>query len=595
MSNLKDTGRRDFIKLATGTALSGAWAPGAQASPATSQVQHATKVEVGAPRALSRYIQLGEPVELLGRRMTFMSYQFILPAKCTWRAGTTRPAGVMGTAGLWDAQRSVADAATGIRVAARPAHRSDRPYELAPRKSWEANGVSLCDLAIDRDMEIHWAGNILFDSDDGYFKAWGTCSSQGTEYRCYLQSKDFVNWERPELGVLAFDGSRANNLIQVKKDNLFGCVFKDPSTREERWKWMLEGEANEAQLDWYRKNRPEDVNPNALRFGVHREVPPGYLILAVRGGTSPDGFRWTTLPEPLVIEHSDTLHTAYYDEKLRRYVAYFRQYAMPRYSSRAPASRYSFQNWKMGRRSIGRAETDDFRKFPLSKLVLEPGPEIVGPSDGLYTNCHTFVPGTKDQHVFFPTVWHQAYDNCSVAAVVSMDGEMMHWLPGNPVLNTASFGAWDGGCLFALPELMELPDGDWVLPYIGFDVPHKYPRHGAFKYGLGLARWPKGRLAGVEAAGQGQFTTYACVPPGRRIRINALTTRGGGVRVELANLHGKVVPGRSFAECHPIVGDQPRALVTWEQGEDIGVPDGTPIRLRFEMQEASVFFVDFGA
>lgn len=63
--------------------------------------------------------------------------------------------------------------------------------------------------------------------------------------------------------------------------------------------------------------------------------------------------------------------------------------------------------------------------------------------------------------------------------------------------------------------------------------------------------------------------------------------------VEITDGGRKAVPGRSFEDCRPIIGDQYKTLVTWKSGEDIGVPEGSPICLRFKLDQAKIFFLDF--
>lgn len=524
-------------------------------------------VEVGRPGCLMPYREIGEPFELAAKRLVFTTYEFIRPARFGWYDDQGNDVSVKGTAGLWDAHFKLFDVPVGIRIVAQPAERLSQPYTVRPVKPWEQDGIEL--------------ENLVFDEDDGYYKSWGTCRSKGMSYSCFFRSKDFEIWERPELGVVDFEGSRKNNLIET--DGPLGNIFKDPSSAEENWKWIAEGRTTPREFDEYRAKRPRDWDPKADR---------GDFIVAVRGGVSADGFRWKTIPEPLVIEHSDTIVTAYFDKRLGKYVGYFRRWTMPPYPSRTPGEARKL-NWTAGRRSIGRAETEDFRRFPLSELIMEPGPDILGPSDTLYTNGHTLVPGAPDQHLFFPTVYHQLRDNTSVAVASSVDGKILHWLPGNPILTTASFGEWDGGAIFARGHLMELPDGRWVLPYLGSNVPHKYPRKGAIKLGLGFATWRKGRLIALEAAERGQFTTFAFMPPGRRMRINTLTARGGNVLVEVTDFARKVLPGRSFNDCTPVIGDHYRTPVSWKGSEDLGVLENTPICFRFKLDQAKLFFVDF--
>ena len=80
--------------------------------------------------------------------------------------------------------------------------------------------------------------------------------------------------------------------------------------------------------------------------------------------------------------------------------------------------------------------------------------------------------------------------------------------------------------------------------------------------------WPKGRLTAIEADGLGEHATIAFVCPGRRLLANALTARGGRLLVEAADLGGSAVPGRSFAECDPVI-------------------------LRFRLDRAKLYWIDF--
>jgi hypothetical protein len=244
----------------------------------------------------------------------------------------------------------------------------------------------------------------------------------------------------------------------------------------------------------------------------------------------------------------------------------------------------------IGRRAIGRAESADFRKFPLSKVVLEPGPERL-PDDVYYTNCKTTIPGT-DQPVLFPAIWHTSNDSTSIEVATSDDGLNWHFLFGNPVLDTASYGEWDGGCLFAQPNLLELANGDFALPYTGYNFPHKYPR-GQWRFSTGYAIWPKGRIIALEAAQRGEFATAIILAPGTKLRLNAETKRGGSILVEVADAQGVPISGRSFDNAIATVGDQPSALVKWKANETTGIEKGKPLMLRFRLDQAKLFALMF--
>ena len=309
----------------------------------------------------------------------------------------------------------------------------------------------------------------------------------------------------------------------------------------------------------------------------------------MKGAASADGLHWTMFPDPMVVEVTDTQLTAYYDERLRKYVAYTRTWPAGVRSSHVRGS--ARRTWGVSRRSIGRSETSNYREFPLHETMLEPGLDLP-PTDTLYTNGKTTMPGASDQHLLFPTIWHTASDSTSITLASSHDGKIWQFVPGAPVFTTGPFGAFDGGTIFAHPNLLELPDGSFALPYTGHNVPHKYPRP-LWKYAPGYAIWPKGRLIALEADGRGEFATVQIVPPGRRLRINALTRRGGSILVEVAGPDGKPLPGRSFAEAHRVIGDQHWTPLAWSGQEDLGYPEDSSVLLRFRMEQAQIYGLEF--
>jgi hypothetical protein len=253
-----------------------------------------------------------------------------------------------------------------------------------------------------------------------------------------------------------------------------------------------------------------------------------------------------------------------------------------------------------GRRSIGYTESDRFADFPLSQVALVPRSDMK-PSEMLYTNCYTTIPGAPGQHLLFPTVWDTTTDTTHLEMAASHDARVWNWVPGGSdgsLMETQNFGEFDGGCIFWAPSLTELPNGDFALPYTGFAYPHKYPRKN-WRYDWGYAIWPKGRIVALAADELGEFTTVGLMPPGRKLRINALTARAGSIRVAVTTRDGNALPGRTFEESVPIVGDQHRALVQWKgepqatDGSDLAYEQAQPICLRFKMDRAQIFALEF--
>lgn len=504
----------------------------------------------------------GEPYALAGKRLVFTNWHYVRPASFSWMDARGNNVTVGGSEGPWGATMKRYNEPRGIRIVAQPAERigplleADRP--------WENAGVSIHTM-------IH---------DGGLYRGWGTTRKGTQSFFCYFESEDGLNWKRPDLGLVEFDGHRRNNIIGEGG----GTVFIDPAgPPAERYKYVTQDSISKEQYDAYVKRWPSDWETRAYR----RDVGTAFAVI---GAVSPDGLHWTRLPEPLSVEHSDTQLVGCYDPRRRKYVLYTRTWMV---GEKAPTTQpVDHESWiAVGRRSIGRSESDDFRHFPLSRIILTPGADRP-PSDVYYTNCRTTLPGAPDHAVMFPAIWHMADDTTSIELASSGDGEAWNFVPGGALLQTPPFGQWDGGCIFAHPNLLELADGRWVLPYTGYLFPHKYPR-GQWKYAPGLAVWPRGRLVGLEAADQGEFATVAILPPGRKLRLNVRTHRAGGVLVEVAGMNGPALPGRSFDEAAAIVGDHPAAAVTWKGQDDLGHSDGTPIMLRFRMDRATIFSLEF--
>jgi len=510
---------------------------------------------------------MAEPYELAGKRLVFTNWHYVRTyLYWQYEKPGTGAVNKSESLGPWEVNLRISDCPEGIRLVAQPAERLGPLLE--PERMWEQRGIDI----------------ITVIKEGGVYRGWGLSRSESNQkYDCYFESANGLDWTRPDVGLVDCEGSKKNNMLDVPgaDDTVKVSVFEDPAgSDEERYKLVSKFRIRRDALDAYLRRWPDDWEPAAIRE---------YGGIVIKGAVSPDGFSWTVLEEPLVVEVSDTQITAYYDQALGKYVMYTRTRAGGPRSHLASDDDPSQLGYN--RRAIGRSESADFRHFPVSETIIEPGPEM-SPSDVLYTNCRTTVPGAPDHHLMFPAIYHLSDDTTTVAMASSRDGIHWHFVPGSPALETKPFGEWDGGCVFAHPNLLELPNGDFALPYTGFNVPHTYPR-GQWRHLPGYAVWPKGRLVALEAPERGEFTTVGLMPPGRKLRINALTQRAGSILVEVAGLDGKAIPGRAFGDAIPIIGDQHWTPVAWKEHDDLGNDEGRAIILRFRMDKARIYGLEF--
>ena len=483
----------------------------------------------------TRRVVYGAPYELAGKRIVFTNWYYIQPGDLDWRDAGGKSVYVSGDKGLFDAEHVGINAPHGIRIAA------EKPQVIGPFNR--------------PHRMIIQQGKIYAGWTDSH----------------YFESTDAMKWE--QKAPLKFDDSIKDGLYEI---------FIDPvAVPAERFKAVFVGTITRARFDEFRVRRPEAWEPRATFFLGEKDE-----VSCLFGAVSPDGIQWKGLPDPLVAEYCDTWNTAYFDTVLREYVIYTRYWSIgPRSDRLPPDIRGSWTGF--GRRAIGRAASRDFRQFTPSEMVLEPTLDML-PSEQLYTNCRTSIPGAPDHHLMFPTIWNGSVDDSTrVALASSHDGKLWHWVPGGDLLRPGPFGRWDGGCVWGTPELVELPNGDWALPYLTHNLPHKYPR-GQMVGSTGYAVWPKGRLVAVAADDRGEFTMIPVVAPGKTLKINALTQRTGWVKIEVAG-----AKGRSLAECVPIIGDQYWARVKWKGGDDLGVGEGKDVMLRLELKQARVYGLEF--
>ncbi|MBN1435953.1 MAG: hypothetical protein JW936_02665 [Sedimentisphaerales bacterium] len=515
----------------------------------------------------------GDPYELAGKRLAFVNWSYVRPTGFGWFDQAGKNVMVVGDQKLGEAEFRRFEPAYGVEIVVREAHTTE-PL-IQPQHSYEAGGIQIGTILKDGGIYRMWAN-----------AGWGDLHKRGTHKGyCYYESEDGYEWKRPNLALVEYEGSKDNNLLAFGGG---GAVFVDPSAEpSQRYKIVYTAEdITDDELERYVAAGGE-VDPMAKRSDVDIRV-------GVRAAVSADGFQWQRLDRPVLVAHVDTELVGHYDSHRRKYVGYFRDWAELRQAEPYASSDEKADRCRWlasGRRAIGRSESEDFSLWPMQRIVLDTSPQM-SPSEVLYTNSWTTIPGAADCELMFPAIWDTSTDTTSIGIASSSDGVMWNWLTNKRVLHTGPSGRWDGGCVFGGVNLLELPNGDFVLPITGYSVPHKYPRVHAERR-PGYAVWSQGRLVGIEAAQEGGFSTKYIIAPGGKMTINAASSQAGKVLVEVVGLDGKVVPGRSFEDCVPIIGDCHGQEVRWKGHDDIGVNKGQAVMLRFKLDRACVYFVDF--
>lgn len=501
-----------------------------------------------------------------------LDWFYVSPGYVTFRSGTAEQ---------WDSPR-------GIEIDVQQAEKSE-PI-LVPDRPWEGGGVASVNGIFQRN-----------DRYEMYYSTDGSC-------HCLAVSDDGETWTKPDLGVVEFDGSRRNNIV-ARGPGLTGYVFEDPSAPpEERFKLTtMRGGVYESELD--ADGSPIALGPTAFRdFELREELREdhtgkwGQMKGFLAGAVSPDGLRWTAIEKPLLAEFVDGDNITHYDSETGKYVAYLRFHTG-------------------GRRTVGRSETADFRRFNPEKVVLQPDPQDP-PDTSFYGHAYTPYPGRDDLHLMFVSVYHHNADNIDLQLAVSHDGD--YWFRPDrhrPIVPNGPAGTDDSGQIHAGPGFGLLPDGRWGLAYAGNGRLHNndtdwYPPGPGERAPrtVRYAVWQQDRLAGIRARDQGHFTLRQererppenCpdaieAPPRdtfpplsnpnetpRQLKLNYRTEIGGWIKVELIPVVGTMtypqipaIDGYSFDDCDTLTGDHLDRVVTWGERSNVaGLSDTLAVRVK---------------
>lgn len=448
------------------------------------------------------------------------------------------------------------DVPYGLKIVPEPAERS-KPW-LVPDRPWEKM-LAWTTVLHEEGRYRCWTQTILNGHEMKLTIESGRAMEVSGNATSYAESTDGWNWTKPSLKLYSWGGSFENNL--VSPDGNSASVFRDDhGPAEERYK-MTHFDA-----------LPPETGASKPQYGLY-------------GLTSPDGLRWKRNPKPIVRYFSDTENVIAWDSLLGKYVGYFRHH--------------------VAGRTIARAETDDFWNWPALQPLFYPGP-MDSPADDYYTNGYTVYPDDPSLRLLFASIYHHDSDGSDVRLAVSREGRSYQWLSYEPIIRVGETGAWDCAQIYPGPNLLHLPDGRLALPIRGHDTSHNehwfqtfyksYPRGS----GIGWAIWKDGRLAGIEAAHMGEFTSKPAQFEGSRIQINARTARSGSIEVELREQNtagssrrdaapGQAIPGFAFADSIPFRGDEVWSDCRWKDKVDLVALRGKSIEMAVRLNSAKLF------
>ena len=482
------------------------------------------------------------------RKHVFCDWDLIEPGTGLARYGPARGEPKPETPQIYPAR----DMAYGLRISVHHP-RLDREPVVAPDQPCE--GLFLCfatlfeDDGIYRMYSMNFGHGLSLEGD-------GSHRILAEYMLAYAESADLVRWQKPSVGTVKCHGSTDNNLVYAGHAS---PAFKDPGAPpEERYK--------------------------LLTMGVDRQERASMF-----GAVSADGVHFTTLPDPVLTGHGSDTHTVVrFDPEKGRYVGYFR--------GKTHLSR--------GLRTIARAETERFDRWPKPEIIVTPDVND-GPDTDIYTNSYIPWPDA-DAHLMFPAFYQRRLDDTEIHLLTSRDG--VHWERPirEPVVPAADPVRGFAHSVYAGSDLISLRPGECSLPIAVRPCTHnqyEFPGESAalpHRGYVALASWRQDGFTSLETETEGFCATVPFTFSGGRLRVNLWARFGGGLRVELVDASTETrtsgataVPGRTFDECDPVSGDVLDHTVTWNGESDLSAWADKPIRLRFRLRRARLHAVRF--
>ena len=450
-----------------------------------------------------------------------------------------------------------------------------REVAIIHNAPWEGNASGYHTVLQDGDVyRMYYRGHRYIVQEDKKF------AQAQHEVICYAESMDGIRWMKPSLGLVAFKGSKDNNII-----------------------WEGAGSHNFTPFI--------DTNPACLpeeRFKALGGIGNGLYTFA-----SADGIHWKQRSEdPVITEGAfDSQNVGFWDETRGRYAAYFRTF------TQIGEKRY---------RSIAMTTSPDLVTWSEVIALTYPG----SPNEQLYTNG--ILPYHRAPHILlgFPTryVDRPLTDHVRTVDPVGLHGLLFKSIQrGGTDLTDGVFmtsrdglafrrwneaflrpgrqekGNWLYGNMYQNWGLVETPwdaTGVGAISLEGTEAPKElsiYVSEGAWLDTENRMRRYTLRIDGFASMHAtrdgGEFVTKPIVFSGSTLTMNYSTSAAGSVRVELQDADGTPIEGYALDDCPEMYGDTIEQTVAWTSGADVSGIAGQPVRVRFTLNDADLYALRF--
>lgn len=442
----------------------------------------------------------------------------------------------------------------------------------------------------------------LHDPEEGKFKLWYVIPLAEDAYGdhgqalCYAESHDCLHWEKPlSEQCIPYQEHKATNIVLLDSGHHIGLV-RNHDQQEPTRKYLLV------------------YNPHDKARSL------GHRIMS-SVAASPDGRRWTLISEDTPQRHHH-FQRIIWDEAMQRWIAY---------------SQYSHHwNFNHRKRQVGRQESVDFIHWSPKEVVLSadwdpnlpPHLEFhdmsVRKEGDLYIGLVTEFMSEPLWLVRNGANWRD-FAHARLSLYSSRDGKRWQRAGGlEPWAANRAPGSCDYG--FVAPTVAgqlvhhgkthilynAIPDKQhWfasspnanIVPVAAFEAEQqrwearrqRTADHPQWQRSINALILREDGWAVLRPTDEtGQVITRQFVFAGNTLKLNA-DCGYGFIRVELLDSAFQPYAGFAAADCDPVAGrrDQIWHTVTWQGRSDVSALWNQPVRIRFQLNEASLYAFQF--
>jgi len=434
-------------------------------------------------------------------------------------------------------------------------------------------------LRADRPWESFRIGiyGTVMEDNNLYKMYYDAIDRNGNIFHCYAISKDGIHWKKPSLGLVEYHGSKDNNILPLPP---CGTVFVDPTAPpSQRYKYVTYGHGKKAFMSQY----------------------------GVRVWWSEDGLRWQPNECYALPFNPDTQNQAFWDDRIKKYVAYLRAWNPLRCVARVEVEDI-LKPWPYTPRKDVSYDMESPEKWraPTTEIPIVFKYDDDDPKDSdHYTSCVIKYPYAKDVYYMFPSAYlhfpeppvGKRHNDGLLDIQIATSRDGIHWnrLTRETYIRLGEEGDLDSDQMYMLVGMIRHQNKIWMY-YFGYDITHGMYCPETMRYNGAVIRCVQ-RLDGFTSidAGykEGELITKPIVFTGSKLLLNVDASATGEVRVEIQDEDGRPFNKFDLNNCDAIHANSCSKVVSWNALCDLKDLSGKPIKLRFLIRNAKLYAFQF--